>query len=224
MRLASACISLGITLMTLTACDVSVTVGGQEDGLKGSGVEASETREVGPFQRVRIDGAGTLELSTGELSPLTLTGDDNILPLIETTVEDGLLVIRPTESISPDTDLVFRATVPDLTSVGCAGAANIVATGLDAQTFAIEVRGAAQVDASGKTGDLSIDVAGAGSVDTVELKAQDVTVDLKGACNAVVHADKTLAVTIAGIGGVRYDGDAKLVKKEVSALGFVKKR
>ena len=209
--------------LALPACDVNVTIGG-EPGLQGSGVEATETREVGAFSRVLLEGAGTLELSTGAATPLTMSGDDNLLPLIETTVTDGELLIRPRESISPELSLVFRVSSPDLTAVRSAGAAKIVATDLDAQEFTVSVHGAASVEASGRAGSLTIDVAGAGSVDTTALVARDVVVDLAGASNAEVHADGTLAVTIAGVGSVRYSGDAELVKEDVSGLGSVRKR
>lgn len=218
-------IAFALAAMTaLAACNVRINVDGQSDGLPGSGVEATELRDVGAFTRVRIDGAGTLELSTGALTPLTLTGDDNILPLIDTTVEDSLLVIRPSRSISPERGLVFRATVPELTGVECAGAAEIVVRGLDAQSFAIGVRGSALVEATGRAASLTIDLSGAGSVDTLGLIARDVRVDMSGAGSASVHADATLAVSISGIGRVTYDGDAEIVEKNISGLGVVTRR
>ncbi|MFG0316034.1 MAG: head GIN domain-containing protein [Planctomycetota bacterium JB042] len=208
----------------LAACNVDIKIDGKEKGLAGSGVEATETREVGSFTRVRLDGAGTLELTTGPATPLTLVGDDNLLPRIETTVTDGEFVIRPTESISPEIGLVFTAGAPAITRVECAGAAEISVTGIDVPSFEIVVRGAADVEASGRAESVKVELAGAGTVDTVDLIAQDVTVDSRGAGDIAVFADRTVAVSLAGVGRVDVAGDAEMVRKDVAGLGVVTRR
>jgi hypothetical protein len=62
------------------------------DSVIGSGKKASETRKVDSFTQLELLGVGRIEVTIGNRQPLELSGDDNILPLIETKVTDGKLV------------------------------------------------------------------------------------------------------------------------------------
>ena len=86
-------------------------------GVIGSGKEARETREVDNFTQLELLGVGRVEITIGDLRPLEIRGDDNILSMIETKVTDGRLIIRATRSIRPGQPLIIKATVSDLTAI-----------------------------------------------------------------------------------------------------------
>ena len=65
--------------------------------VKGSGVVKSEARNVSGFTQISLSIPASTEVIQGGTEGVTLEGDDNILPLIETVVEDGRLKIRFTE-------------------------------------------------------------------------------------------------------------------------------
>ena len=65
-------------------------------GMEGSGVPRTEEREVGAFDRIELSGSGRLEVTTGPLSALSVTADDNLLGLLRTEVVDGTLIIERT--------------------------------------------------------------------------------------------------------------------------------
>ena len=80
-------------------------------GAIGSGKEPRQTREVDNFTQLELLGVGRVEITIGDLRPLEIRGDDNILSMIETKVTDGRLIIRATRSIRPGQPLIIKATV-----------------------------------------------------------------------------------------------------------------
>jgi hypothetical protein len=215
-------------MKTLTALGIGCALlcGCREDAPKivGSGVSKTETRAVSEFTQVSFRGQGRLELKAGPLEPLTITGDDNIVPLITTAVEGQTLTIRPTEkNLDPDLTLVIQAASPVINQVECLGAGDIILQGVEGDDVRVSVTGAGSVRATGKAIALHVSSEGAGKIDTTGLEAERVTVVIAGAGSAEVSATKNLDVTINGAASVRYTGDP-IVTKQISGIGTVRKK
>jgi Putative auto-transporter adhesin, head GIN domain len=189
----------------------------------GSGKEARETREVDNFTQLELLGVGRVEVTIGNLRPLEISGDDNILPLIETKVTDGKLVIRTMRSIRPVQPLLIKATASDLTAIMLSGAGEIAVTGIANDNLHAEVAGAGEVTLSGQTSNLVLTLAGVGSVDARELVAKAVTVDMSGAGRTDVSPVVSLHVTITGAATVTYSGEPTITQK-ITGVGKLKRR
>ena len=63
--------------------------------VSGSGTIKSETRVVPGFTGISLCLDGLVEIRQGGTEGVTIETDDNILPLLETAVENGTLKIRP---------------------------------------------------------------------------------------------------------------------------------
>ncbi len=192
-------------------------------GVRGSGVAKTETREVETFDEVRFPGAGRLEITVGKPSPLMVTGDDNLLPLISTKVTGTRLTIDFDEAINPKTDLVFKVGTADIKFLDCSGAAKAIVTGVKNEAFKIDLSGAGSVSVSGQTGRFELSISGTGNVDADDLAAKNVTANVSGAGNAEVQATETLKADVSGVGHIRYKGDPK-VESSVSGVGSVMKK
>ncbi len=59
----------------------------------GSGVPATEERSVGAVTEVILSGVGNLTVVQGEVPGLSVTADDNVLPLLETETSGRKLTI-----------------------------------------------------------------------------------------------------------------------------------
>ncbi len=188
----------------------------------GSGTHATESRPLGDFTQIEFLGAGRVEVSIGELQPLQLSGDDNVLPLIETNVSDGKLVVRATRAFNAVQPLVLTVTVPNLIAVLLGGAGEIVVTGVANDALRADVIGAGQVALSGTTANLVLTVSGVGSLDASNLAAGAVSVEVSGTGSANVQALDTLDVTIDGVGSVTYSGDPAITQ-HISGLGTLRK-
>jgi hypothetical protein len=85
--------ALGI--VSLAACE---RVG---RGLPGSGTLKSEKRDVVGFTEVAISGEGELTLSQTGQESLTIEAEDNLLPLLTSTVAHGCLTLGTKAAIHP---------------------------------------------------------------------------------------------------------------------------
>ena len=191
----------------------------------GSGVEKTETRDVADFRAITFGGRGELEIKIGQPQSLTLTGDDNLLPLIRTDVRDGRLIIGTDRGVKlyPTRRLLIAITVDDVTDLSFNGEAKADITRVANDRLSIVVRGSGQVTASGKTTSLNVEAFGKTAVQTQSLAARDVRVQIAGEGNAQVQASKTLDVLITGTGKVRYRGDAMVNRIQITGAGSVVK-
>src|SRR5262245_49332218 len=87
--------------------------------VQGSGKAANEDRQVGPVTEVSLAGVGNLILVQGDTPALSVTADDNILPLLETETAGNTLNIRTKSgfSVRPKTPINYTLTVPKLEKV-----------------------------------------------------------------------------------------------------------
>jgi hypothetical protein len=189
----------------------------------GSGKEARETREISNFTQLELLGVGRVEVTIGNLRSLEISGDDNILPLIETKVTDGRLVIRTMRSIRPVQPLLIEATASDLTAIMLSGTGEIAVTGIANDNLHAKLTGAGEVTFSGQTSNLAITLTGVGSVDARELVAKAVTVDMSGAGRIDVSPVISLHGTITGAGTVTYSGEPTITQK-ITGVGKLKRR
>ena len=111
----------------------------------GSGVSKTETRQVSGFSGLSLGVSAKVEIRQGNNEGVTITGDDNIVPLVETVVEDGKLKVRWNERNLNTSYKELKLTVDAKTmeSVSVAGSGDVVAETLNAKKFSASVAGSA---------------------------------------------------------------------------------
>jgi hypothetical protein len=251
-RLRSVVPSLVVALAVVSAIPVSQAIGqsawaADVDRSAASGNERSETRQPGSFSRVALGGPFDVEIRQGTREAVTLRGDDNLLSLIETTIEgDGpnaTLNVRfrkgttvnakhiavVVEMVRVDAivmggvgDVVAKGLKTGKLTVTLGGVGKIDLSSLDTDDLSLTLGGNGNVKVDGRATTMKLSLAGKGSCETDGLAANDVTVTIAGNGDAHVRADKSLHVTIAGHGNVVYRGDA-LLSTTVFGNGSVRK-
>lgn len=206
------------------------------------GAMALQTRSfpVGAFDRLQFSGAGRLEITQGDGRRLAARGSAATLDALRVEVRDGTLYID-TRHAGPDlTDLAVDLQVTGLRAIVSRGAAHIASTGLHAQelllhgsgagSFAmqrlevrqLEVRGqgATRFELSGQVGSHVINLRGSGDYQAGELISDHVRVDVAGASDVRLWADKLLNVVVAGSARIRYTGSPR-VEQQVFGVARV---
>lgn len=204
------------------------------NSLKGSGRLQKQTREVGNFNGVALNVPGNVELRIGNTEGVTIETDDNILPQIETVVENGTLRIRSARRNSnfhqTTLNIVVHARQVERVSVGGSGTINadglrgeklrfdvggsgsINAGKLDARSVSVAIGGSGNFKAGGRTEQLSASIGGSGNIAAGRLAANNVQVSIGGSGEAEVWARDNLAISIGGSGEVSYYGDPQISK------------
>ncbi len=197
-------------------------VGG--NGVKGSGKIAEETRSVGAFDRIDIEGEAKLEATVGNGAPsLVIAADDNLLPLIGTELRGHTLRIYPKEPYN-DTHghgIRVRLTVPALRGVTVGGACSGTIDGVSGDEFDIEIAGAGQLTASGAAKLVRVRVSGSGEIDIQKVTAESAEVDVSGAGHVRLTATASLDAKVSGVGDVRYAGNPPNVRRKVHGIGKI---
>jgi len=205
-----------LLLLALNGCSFNRTT--------GSGAMKLEKRDVPAFKALDISGAYEVEIVAQKEQSLEIEGDDNLLPLIKTEVNDGVLSISNEKSFSTKHKLRVRISLPTLEGISTSGASDIVASNIKSQDFNINMSGASNLKVSGETYKLDVDLSGAGEVDAKDLHARIVSVDSSGAAQADVYASEELRADVSGAGNVNYYGDPKTVKEGTSGAGTISKK
>ena len=183
---------------------------------------------------------GKLELRLGDTESVTIETDDNLLPLVETVVENGTLKIRPSKrnmnlktknlrivvqarqierlalggSGSVDADLL-RAPRLD---IDLGGSGEIKVGKLESEAVAVSLGGSGDFKAGGGNArKLSVSIGGSGTVDMGRVQSDSASISVAGSGEATVWARHELSMTIAGSGDVNYYGDPRVSKSVVGS-------
>jgi hypothetical protein len=235
--------AMAFTASSTPASPLSWLIGGKGKRVTGSGHVQQQTRQPGPFDGVALGLAGTAELRIGDSESITVETDDNLLPLIETVVENGMLKIRSRDEgtrLAP-TRLRFVIQAKHITRLAVGGSGSIVAGTLAGDAARFDVGGAGSIsvnklqlehatvaiggsghfNAGGRAGELKISIGGSGQADTGALDADSVSVSIGGSGQATVSARQALAASIGGSGNVEYYGDPGQLSKSVAGSGSI---
>ncbi|MFS8087220.1 MAG: head GIN domain-containing protein, partial [Acidobacteriota bacterium] len=209
-------------VLTLTSL-LFLLFGCHMGGVHGSGVRKTEKRDLPSFNAIETTGAFEVQVNCQKPASFEIEGDDNILPLIQTEVRNGVLRVSSTTRYSAGNPISLRITVPDLASISSTGAGKFTVSDLKNESFEIHSTGAGLCIADGQTNALKISSTGAGKIDTHDLRASKVEVRVTGAATVEVYANDQLDVNVSGAGSVTYSGDPK-VTRHVSGAGQVNKK
>ena len=138
-------------------------------GIAGSGNVVTQSREVSGFEAVSFSGVGRLILEQTGTESLTITADDNILPLIVSDVVGRRLVLG-FESVTNFTniqEIVLRLSVRSLEELSVSGAVSVDASGIDMDALSVSMLGASTVTAAGRSTHQEIVVSGASTYSSV---------------------------------------------------------
>lgn len=236
-----------VLAVALIACAVPFTqvtaagngwFGGEK--VQGSGAIKKQTRNLAAFNGVALSVPGDMELRLGSSDSITIESDDNILPLIETVVENGTLKIQPNKrNLNLHTrhmKIVLTARNIDHISVGgsgsvqsdalkagklkfnIGGSGSINIQGVEADDLSVSVGGSGDFKSNGgRARNLSVSIGGSGDVDLGRVQASDASVSVAGSGEAVVWVTNNLSTTIAGSGDVNYYGDPKVSRSVVGS-------
>jgi len=202
--------------------------------VKGSGVAATQRRDIGAFVGVGLGAPFAVVLRAGAREAIEIVADDNILALVQTRLEGSgserrLQIDLPRDTrVEPRTPVVVTIDYVRLEDLALGGAGSITARSmrapkleaaiggsgkidlgdLDAGNLTVAIGGSGTFRADGKARTLSVSIGGSGRCDAERLVANDVSVSVAGSGDTRVRAETALRASIAGSGDVHHSGAA----------------
>jgi hypothetical protein len=238
--------SLMALALLLGGCDnMTVTTGDGSERVEGNGKLVTSEREAGSFNRIDLQGVFNVILSQGEKEALKVEAEENVLPLVETSVEGNTLKVKMKEntSIRKMKKINIYITFVDLSAISSEGVGmlkaaqhlkfrellfsskGVGATQLDLEADKLNIRSeiVGAMFLKGKVTEASIEHKGVGAIEAFDLQAEKMTLVSEGVGSAEISASKELNVRSAGLGGVKYKGDPQIKNIRNQGLGKVEK-
>ncbi len=203
-------------------------------------------RKVSDFNRVVLQGKGTLHLQQTGNESLKIEAEKDIEPEITAEVKYGVLTISHkgkgwlSRLFSSEKPITYHLQVKDLESVTIEGSGIIQGqdqikseklkleiSGSGTMQLNVQVKdiqtlisGSGIISISGDTQEQSITIRGHGEYVAEDFSSKVAEVKILGAGDVVLNVSKNLDVSIAGSGNVTYLGQPK-VNKHISGSGSV---
>jgi hypothetical protein len=205
-------------------------VGGER--IVGSGNIITENRPAGSFDRVSLEIDANLEIQQGAAESLTVSADDNVLPVLITEVSGGELVIRikPFTSVRPSKSIDIKLTVRDLEEVSFSSSGKVLVHPLRTNELLIHLSSSGNIEfeeiqtdkltadlsssgdilVKGTARQLDLDMSSSGSFLADELQVQEAEANLSSSGDATLWVVDNLDVNLSSSGNVSYYGSPRL--------------
>lgn len=204
-----------VTLL-LSACGLNI--------VPGSGKVIGEDRAVSGYTKVIFSAPGELTISQDGSEALRIEAEDNLLPYLHTTVENGVLRISVEPlmtTLQPTRPIRYTLSVQSLDSLTLTGSGDISLGELAAQDSVLANltgSGSLKVDLL-SAASLTLTLSGSGDVDFADLQTGTLTTVINGS-GAFTAAGKVdaQAAQLNGSGSYRASG-LESASAEISVLG-----
>lgn len=234
---------LALSLMMM-ACSIPVI-----NIVRGSGTLVTESREVGAFDSVQLDGTGKLIITQGESTSLTIEAEDNLIDSLKSTVAGNTLKLGYQDrfwqkTLLPTETIIYTLTVTDLSAVTINGAnslemkslttdaltlilngaAEVNIKDLTAESLSVQLNGTGSVNIAGEVSSQDLSIDGAGTIQNGNLKSSQTTIEANGLGLATIWVTDSLNVTYNGGGTLNYYGEPAIIQNingaaDINALG-----
>lgn len=200
----------------------------KKDSIKGSGSIITEPRAVVDFYNISVSGSTNVFITQGTNFDVKVKAYENIVPYLETKVQNGTLFIgfKANSNVSNDNSEV-HITMPSLNSVSVSGSGNITSTGsfLGSGNFKATIAGSGNIVLEGGTANnYQINISGSGSLKSFGMVSKQAVVSLTGSGNAELTVLQDLNATINGSGNVYYKGSPATVTSKITGSGQIIKQ
>src|SRR4029450_13593867 len=127
-------------------------------------------------------GDAKLEIEQTGSESLTITGDDNILPLIKSEVRDGQLLLSENIDFSHDAEqrLRYKLTVKDLNEISLSGDGSIDAKNIATNRLKVSISGDGVIRVGGSADSQDISISGDGRYEAADLGSKDAEAHISG--------------------------------------------
>jgi len=219
---------------------------GSSNKIKGNGKVVTVTRSTLDYDGVFAGGSFDVLLIKGKEGKISIEGEENIIPFIETEVSKGILKIKFKNNTNISTSKKIIVTVPyvAIESVALGGSGNIIGDNLiktndfnvslggsgnitlkvDAAALKASIGGSGNINLEGNCNELTCSIAGSGDVSAYGLQTEEVNVNVAGSGSVKTTVSSKINAKLVGSGSVYYKGKpSKIDSKSVGSGGVVDK-
>jgi Putative auto-transporter adhesin, head GIN domain len=186
----------------------------------GVGDPVTETRMVGDYQRLEVEGSLDLDVRLfNRPDPgLRITAGEKTIDRIRTEVDgDTLRISTKSEGIvigpNPVGDVSVSLGVPALAGLEVIGDSSVALSGLSAKTLELRINGSGAITARGRVDELEVEIDGSGDTNLAQLAAQTAQVRTDGSGQVDLRVSEVLDIVSEGSGDILYRGRPRITSR-----------
>lgn len=239
-------VKIGIAIAYILAVLTSSCVGFNEKSVKLSGVTKVSTKEVSAFDKVDVSGAIDVIVNIGNKSEVVIEADSAIMPYVVTEVKDRELRIYNKDIIGfynfKNNKILVTITTPSILELESSGACDVTINDLKTDMFKVSLSGACDLIGSfecnvldfessgssdsklrGKVKNCNIELSGACDIKALDLEVDSLKIEGSGSSNVEITVQNSLEVELSGASELRYKGEPKYIKTDMSGVSKLTK-
>ncbi|MGY8909657.1 MAG: head GIN domain-containing protein [Flavobacteriales bacterium] len=216
---------------------------GNSKKIKGNGNVVTVKRTTSDYDGIAVGGSFDVILIKGKEGAISIEGEENIIPYIETEVNGNTLQIKyqKNTNISTSKRLTITVTYNDLEKISIGGSGNISSEGViksndlsislggsgnitldvDADDLSVNIGGSGNVKLTGRSDDLSCAIAGSGSIKAYDLTTDTLNASIAGSGSIKITVSTKIKAKVVGSGSVYYKGNPSNVDAKSVGSGEV---
>ncbi|MFA7329940.1 MAG: DUF2807 domain-containing protein [Candidatus Delongbacteria bacterium] len=192
-------------------------------GLRGNGLAATRPLELLPFHSVSVAAGLSVIVQLGSVWRGEISGDRNLLDLVELREEQGHLGLNLLHEIEPCVPLHVTLWSPKLERIEVGDAARLVVHG-SLETLRLALDGAGQIRLAGQARELEIHCGGASRLDGFDCPAERVRATCTEAARAQLTVRRELLATCSGASQLELCGTPARHQIDCSGVALVRWR
>lgn len=202
-------------------------------------------RTTKEYNDIAAAGSFDVLLVKGKEGKITIQGEENIIPFIETEVSGENLKIKYKKNISIRTTkrVTVTVTFKDIESISLGGSdissketihsdnfrASLGGSGnielnIDSETMRTAIGGSGTIKLSGSANELTCSIAGSGSIRAYDLKTAELNASIAGSGNIRATVKNKIKAKLVGSGSIYYKGNPKNIDSKSVGSGSVIER
>ena len=185
--------------------------------------------DLSGFDRIDISGVYELDVEVGKEFSIELSGPDDEMNRVETSVKNGVLYLDQREAKRGERrrwnnnreGIDAKITLPSLVALDVSGVVEGSIANIDSENFELEISGVGDVELDGECGSFEADVSGVGDLDAEALECRSVSVKVSGVGDASVFARDEVDARVSGMGDIDVYGSPEKVSKSDSMFADI---
>ncbi len=231
-------ITAAIALL-LNSCNIKTDFG---NGEKGNGKITTEVRNIKEnFSSIDVSSGIEVILEQSSDKFVSVEAESNLQKLIDTKVENGVLMIEPNEEINATKTIKVTIRMPKIEGLDASSGSAIKGIGtFKGDAISIDASSAAEVNVNLKYDDITLDSSSGSSINAKgialkletsassgaeieanELLVNEVIADVSSGANIKIHPIVNLNGNASSGGNITYDIEPKSISKDESSGGNV---
>jgi len=208
------------TITILLVAALSMLAGCSQSETTGDGTIQTESRSIADFSAINVSGAYQIKWVAGNPS-MTITADQNLLPLITTSVEGNTLQISGKMKLKATKGISMTIASSALADVHLSGPTELVINNLSVTDLKIESSGVSSLNVDGSVNNLDANLSGESKLNAKSLQTKNAKLSISGMSIADISATDALDATVSGASTLTYSGNPKSIEQKVSGLGKI---